>query len=91
MNKDIEKSIYYHKIAANLNHIESVYYLGVIHFQNEEYGDAIKYFEIASNQNHIQSIHNLGILYYKEFKGITQNKELALKYFEKEIELKKKK
>ena len=65
---NINKTIYYWKLASDLNNPTAQYYLGDLYLKGDiiprDINKAIHYFTISANQNFCESQQILGIIYY---------------------------
>lgn len=68
VNPDVQKSIYFYSLAAELNNSEAQFYLGTIFLSGKYFSPNIEkakyYFKLAADQNHSLAQHNLGYLYF---------------------------
>jgi TPR repeat protein len=81
-----QESIRWYKKAAHLNHPTSLRELGRIYGANKDYKISAEYFEKAAKLNDALSTVILGG-YYENGHGVAMNKQTALAYYEKAIEL----
>ena len=77
-------AIHYFSLAANHNHPDAQFNLGLIYYKGEyitrDINKAIHYFSLAANQNHPQAQSILGSFYY-DGKYFEQNANIAIRYF----------
>ncbi len=95
--EQLSRSIKWFKSAANANHSEALYVLGVIYsegkYTNTDRAFAIECYKKAAAQNHTQAIFNLGYLLQSGFNGINNyqlipsNDEEAVIYYKQAAEM----
>jgi TPR repeat protein len=87
--KDMNKAVKWYRIAAEQDHVEAQYTLGVRYYlgkgvdQNNYESHA--WFKRAAKQGHSKSQHNLGVSYFYGI-GTDENKSKAYNWFEKAAE-----
>ena len=84
VERDLQKSFSFYKLAAEKNHIEAQYSLGVM-YQNgigtkQSSSEALKWYKLAAEKGHKQSQFQVGLMYHKG-EGVEQNYEEAKKWY----------
>jgi len=83
--KDLSKSLFWNKKAANQGHVISQYILALIYDDEgelQDYGLALKWMTKAASQGHLESQYLLGARYYNG-RGVPQDYKQALKWYSK--------
>ena len=87
---DIEKAIYYYKLAADQSHVISQFNLAVIYDEGilvkRDIEKAIHYYKLAAAQFYSDAFYNLGIIYY-ENKYVKRDINKSIQYFKEAANL----